>query len=192
MRSTQPLLALAAAATSALTGLGVASAGAAAPATTVAAAAPATAAAAATEGATTREFGYVIECGGTIRGRTINASLYENNRHPAVIQVLLGSDGDQVGGSREVADGFVDHTQVHGSIRVGGHRAVIEGHASRLRHRTQVHEEYTDAGQEIVVDGYHRKLVGDLTLTWRHRTVPLTCDNAFFYDLQVTKTDITG
>ena len=39
---------------------------------------------------------------------------------------------------------------------------------------------------------YHRKLAKDLTLTWRSRTVPLDCDNAFFYDLQVTKEDITG
>jgi len=56
--------------------------------------------------------------------------------------------------------------------------------------RTPVHEEYDDAGQHITVDGYHRKLAKDLTLTWRHRTVQLSCDNAFFYDLQVTKEPI--
>ncbi|WP_180933300.1 hypothetical protein [Nocardioides ungokensis] len=56
--------------------------------------------------------------------------------------------------------------------------------------RTPVHEEYDDAGEHITVDGYHRKLAKDLTLTWRHRTVQLSCDNAFFYDLQVTREPI--
>ena len=178
MRSPQPLLALAAAATSALTGLGVA--------------APAGAATPSTTGTTTHEVGNVIECTGTVRGRGVYASLYENNHHPDVIQVVIGDGAHQVGGSREVAGGFIDHKQVHGSLKVGGRKAVIEGYASRRVKRLPVHEEYDDAGQHITVDGYHRKLAKDLTLTWRSRTVPLDCDNAFFYDLQVTKEDITG
>ena len=183
MRSTQPLLALAAVATSALTGLGLASpAGAATGASTVTR----------STSSTTHEVGYVIECGGTIRGRTIYASLYENNLESDVIQVVIGDGDDQVGSGREVAGGFIHAKQVHGSLRVGGHRAVVEGHAARRHKQVRLHEEYTDAGQQIVVDGYHRRLSTDLTLTWRHRTVQLDCDNAFFYDLQVTKTDITG
>ena len=88
--------------------------------------------------------------------------------------------------------GFVHARQVFGALRVGGERAVVEGRATRRHHRVQLHEEYTDAGQDIVVDGHHRRLVTDLTLTCRHRTVPLDCDNAFFYDLQVTRSEITG
>jgi len=186
MRTTQSLVALAAVAASALTGLGIAS-----PVDAAPAGRPSTATTSTTS-TTTHEFGYVIECTGRIHGRRAWTSLYENNTAANVIQVNIGGDRNPLGNSREVADGFVHARQVFGSVRVGGDRAVVEGHASRLRHRTQVHEEYTDAGQEIVVDGYHRRLAKDLTLTWRHRTVPLTCDNAFFYDLQVTRTDLTG
>ena len=182
MHTTQLALgALAAVATSALTGLGVA-----APATATAATATAT------ETTTTHEIGNVIECTGTIRGKAVYASLYENNTYANVIQVVIGQDGDQLGGSREVADGFIDQKQVHGSVRVGGKRAVIDGYASRHGKRKPIHEEYDDAGQHITVDGYHRKLATDLTLTWRHRTTRLDCGTAFFYNLQVTKEDIAG
>lgn len=179
MRTTRLTLgALAAAATSALTGLGIAS--------------PATALAPATAPATTTssEVGNVVECTGTIRGRAVYASLYENNTYANVIQILIGDDGEQVGGAREVEDGFIHEKQVHGTIKVGGNRAVVDGYASRYGKRIPVHEEYDDAGQHIAVDGFHRKLATDLTLNWRHRATQLTCDNAFHYDLQVTKEDI--
>jgi hypothetical protein len=184
MRTTQLTLgALAAVGTSALTGLGIAS-----PATALTTtAAPATAQAT----TTSHEVGNVIECTGTIRGRSVFASLYENNTYANVIQVLIGDDGDQVGGAREVADGFIHEKQVHGTIKVDGKRAVIDGYASRHGKRIPIHEEYDDAGQHVTVDGFHRKLAKDLTLTWRHRTGQLTCANAFYYDLQVTKEDGT-
>lgn len=183
MRTPQSMLALAAVATSALTGLGIAA---------PAAALGSPEQSSSSESATSREVGNVIECTGRIHRRSVWTSLYENNTAGNVIEVNIGGDRHALGGSRHVADGFIHAKQVHGSVRVGGDRALVEGHASRLRHRTRVHEEYSDAGQEIVVDGYHRRLANDLTLTWRHRTVQLGCDNAFFYDLQVTKTDVTG
>ena len=181
MRTQLTLGALAAAATSALIGLGVA--------------APATALTPSAEQATTtttHEFGNVIECTGTIRGRAVWVSLYENNTVKDVIQVVIGDGADQVGNSREVTDGFIHEKQVHGSLKVGGKKAVIDGYASRHGKRKHIHEEYDDAGQHITVDGFHKPLATDLTLTWRQRTVQLTCDNAFHYDLQVTKEDITG
>jgi hypothetical protein len=181
MRTTQLTLgALAAVATSALTGLGIA--------------APAGALTATAEQAptTTHEVGNVIECTGTIRGRAVYASLYENNAYANVIQVVIGDADNQVGNSGEVADGFIHEKHVHGSLVVGGRRAVIDGYASRHGKRQPIHEQYDDAGQQITVDGYHRKLATDLTLTWRHRTKQLSCDNAFFYNLTVTKEDVTG
>ena len=181
MRTQLTLGALAAVATSALTGLGVA--------------APATALTTSAEQATTtttHEVGNVIECTGTIRGRAVWASLYENNTVKDVIQVVIGDGDNQVGNSREVTDGFIHEKQVHGSLKVGGKKAVIDGYASRHGKRKPVHEEYDDAGQHITVDGFHKPLATDLTLTWRQRTVQLTCDNAFHYDLQVTKEDIPG
>ena len=84
MRTTQLTLgALAATATYALTGLGIAS--------------PATAA------TTTHEVGNVIECTGTIKGRAVYASLYENNHYGNQIQVVIGDGDGQVGNARKAA-----------------------------------------------------------------------------------------
>jgi hypothetical protein len=141
---------------------------------------------------TPNERGHVIECTGTIRDRPVHASVYENNTYANVIQVLIGDDENQVGNSREVAEGFLDHRQVHGSLRVGENRAVVSGSAVRGGKRIPVHEQFDDAGQLITVDGIHRRLRTDLRLGWGRKTVQLTCDNAFFYNLQVTKEDITG
>jgi hypothetical protein len=175
---------LAVLATSALIGLGGAGT-----ANALAADAPRTAFGTTT---TTHERGHVIECTGIIGDRSVYASVYENSTYANVIQVLIGDDENQVGNSREVAEGFLEHEQVHGSLRVGPKRAVVSGAAERVGKRIPVHEQYDDAGQLITVDGIHRRLRTDLTLSWGRRTVPLDCDNAFFYRLQVTKEDITG
>jgi hypothetical protein len=142
--------------------------------------------------ATTTERGNVIECTGTIDDRSVYVSVYENDTYANVIQVLIGDDDHQVGSSREVADGFLDHGQVLGSLRVGKRKAVVSGSAVRVGKRIAVHEQYDDAGQLITVDGIHRRLRSDLELTWGRRTAPLSCDNAFFYRLRVTKEDVTG
>ncbi|MCW2791885.1 MAG: hypothetical protein JWO76_983 [Nocardioides sp.] len=182
MRTTQLTTgALAALATSALIGLGAAT-----PANALTAA-PRTG-----EPTTTHEVGNLLECTGTWKGRDVYASLYENRTYGNTIQILIGDDDDQVGGSRNVKDDFIEAKQVHGSLEIGRKRAVVEGHASRAGKKTAVHEEHDDAGQHITVDGFHRRLANDLTLTWRKKTVPLVCDNAFFYNLQVTKEDTTG
>jgi hypothetical protein len=141
---------------------------------------------------TTNERGNVIECTGTINDRAVYVSVYENNTYANVIQVVIGDDEDQVGSSREVADGFIDHKRVHGSLKVGQKRAVVTGRASRFGPKIPVHDQYDDAGQLITVDGIHRRLRTDLQLTWGRAAAPLTCDTAFFYNLQVTKEDITG
>jgi hypothetical protein len=183
MRTThQTLGSLAALTTTALIGLGSA-----VPASAM------TADAVPTSGTTTTiERGNVIECTGTLDGRPVHASLYENSRYTNVIQVLVGDDGDQVGNSREVAEGFLDHRAVRGSLRVGGKKAVVRGTAARIGKRIAVHDAFDDAGQHITVDGFHRRLATDLELRWGRRTTALTCDNAFFYRLQVTKEDVTG
>lgn len=181
MRKHQSVGGLAVLATSALMGLGIAT-----PASAL------TAPGEAGTTTTTHERGNVIECTGTIKGRDAYVSVYENNTYANVVQVLIGDDEDQVGNSREVEEGFIHHKRVHASVEVGGKRAVVEGRASRHGKRIAVHESYDDAGKLITVDGYHRRLATDLTLTWGKKTVPLDCDNAFFYDLTVTKEDIAG
>ncbi|MGZ8745291.1 MAG: hypothetical protein ACXWXO_20440 [Nocardioides sp.] len=166
----------AAAATSALIGLGAAS-----PAVSVTPdAAPATT-------TTEHEKGNVIECTGRVHGKDVYASVYENNLYANVIQVVIGEKGN----SREVADGFLTDGVVRGSVKVAGARAVVKGTAHRVGKKKPVHEEMDDAGQHITIDGFHRRLANDLSITHRKKTEPLTCDNAFYYDLTVTKEDIT-
>ncbi len=172
MRSTPPVLglitgALAVVATSGLIGLG----------------SPATA----SEPTTTRERGIVIECTGTIKGRDVYTSLYENDTVRNTIQILIGDDDRQVGGSRDTDREFRDGRQVRGVLKVAGSRAVVEGTARKVGGRLAVHEEHDDAGQHITVDGFHKRLATDLTLAWKGASAPLECSNAFVYDLRVTK-----
>jgi hypothetical protein len=168
MRSNQLITgALAVAATSALIGLG--------------------GAAQAGEPTTTRERGIVVECSGTVHGRTVYASLYENNHYGNELQLLIGDDDDQVGGSRKDRDGFLERGLVRAAMKVDGDRARITGTARKAGRTTPVHDEYDDAGQHITAVGTHRRLATDLQLTWRGRTAPLDCDTAFVYDLKVTK-----
>ena len=144
------------------------------------------AAAYAGEPATTTETGILLECSGTWKGEDVYASLYENNTYGNTIQIVIG-DGDIAGGSRETTKDFKDGRQVRGVLKLNGKRAVIEGTARPVGKKILVHEEHDDAGQHITVDGTHRRLANDLELTWKGTTVPLDCENAFVYDLQVTK-----
>lgn len=141
--------------------------------------------AAAQEPTTTHEHGIVVECTGTFRGQDVYTSVYENNTVKNVVQVVVGDDG--LGASRESARAFKVGRDVHAAVKLAGKRAVIDGTARIVGRETAVHEEHDDAGQHITVDGTHRRIVSDLTLTWKQRTIPLTCDNAFAYDLQVTR-----
>ena len=138
----------------------------------------------------THERGVLVECSGTIRDRAVFASLYENRTFGNEIQVLIGDDDGQVGGNRRDPDGFVDGRRVRGSMKVGSDRAVIAGTAPRTDVVVPVDEVYDDAGMRITTTGRHRLLDADLTLNWRHRTVPLDCETAFRYALTVTKEPI--
>ncbi len=139
------------------------------------------------ERTTTRERGIVIECTGTIKERPVYASLYENDTVRNTIQILVGDDGHQVGGSRDTDQDFRTGRKVRGTLAVGGSRAVVAGTARQVGERLAVHEEHDDAGQLITIDGFHRRLKTDLTLTWKGTSAPLTCAPAFRYDLRVTK-----
>lgn len=179
-------LALAAVAT-AIVGLG-------SPATALTATSPAATSSADTTATsaseTSRERGVVIECGGSYRGDDLYVSVYENDLHANVFQVVVGDDG--LGTVRESVKGFVEKKQVRATLELDGRKVLVSGTAKPYGKKVAVHEEHDDAGQHIVVDGFHRKLRTDLTMRWKGRTVDLTCADAFRYDLQVTKTDTTG
>ena len=116
------------------------------------------------EPVTTTERGVVLECTGSRHGLDAYVSLYENNLHGNVVQVIL--DGDPArAASREPRD-ILRAGEVRTGVRIGEHRVRIPGTAHRVpfSKRTPVHEAMDDAGQHIVVDGFHRRLVNDLVL----------------------------
>jgi hypothetical protein len=177
MRTTTTTAALALVATTALIGLGTVTATALAPAGT---AAP----------RTVKEKGIVLECTGSAHGLDGYVNVYENDPYGNYFQVIL--DGDpELARSREPAD-IWSEGRIRASVRIDGGRALVFGTARKVGRATKVHEEYDDAGQHIVADGIHRRLRNALVLRYDDTRVRLTCDPAFFYNLDVTKTDSTG
>lgn len=137
---------------------------------------------------TTTETGHVVECTGTFGGRPVFASVYENDRFGNEVFVHVGEDGDEVGATRTTDEALIVDGEVATGLRLDGKRVRLTGTAERVGGKIAVHEEHDDAGYHIVVDGFHKRLDSDLAMTWRKKTVPLTCDTAFFYDLVVQKT----
>jgi len=136
---------------------------------------------------TVRERGVAIDCTGTLRGREVFASVYENDAYVNVVQVVLR---EGVGASRQTEQPFTDGGDVRAALRVDGVRTVVAGTVRRVGERVAVSESYDDAGQRITVEGWNRPLRTDLVLRRGGRTAPLTCTDAFAYDLQVTREDI--
>ena len=139
---------------------------------------------------TERERGIVLECTGQANGLEAYASVYENDRYGNVLQVVLGDPDAGNGRSKETRRPFLEDGTVRASITVDGARATIRGTAVKVGKKKQVHEVQDDAGYLITIDGTHRRLATDLVLGYDGTRVPLTCDPAFRYDLQVTKQPI--
>ena len=137
-----------------------------------------------------KERGIVLECAGDAHGIQVYASLYENQRYGNTVQVVLGDPDDGNGASKNTDEKFVVDGVVRASVRVNGKRALIQGVAERQGPRTKVYDEYEDAGYLIKTRGYHRRIVTDVSARYAGKSVPLACDTAFFYDLEVKKIPI--
>ncbi len=137
-----------------------------------------------------QERGIVLECTGDAHGVQVYASLYENQRYGNTLQVVLGDPDDGNGASKETDQKFVVDSVVKASVKVNGKRVLIEGVAERHGPRTKVYDEYEDAGYLIKTRGYHRQIVTDMGARYAGKSVPLACDTAFFYDLEVKKIPI--
>ncbi|WP_134739297.1 hypothetical protein [Nocardioides sp. 503] len=135
------------------------------------------------------EKGVVLECTGEADGLSAYVNLYENDTYSNYLQVVLDDDPKRAA-SREPKD-ILKGRKVRAAITVDGKRARIVGTATRVGPRTRVHEELDDAGQHVVMHGYHRRLAHRLVLRYDGATVPLRCDPAFFYRLRVTKTPVS-
>ena len=139
---------------------------------------------------TVKERGIVLECTGSAGGLDAYVNVYENTPYDNYFQVILNED-PQLAGSGEPAD-IWSKGKIRAALRIDGHRALVTGTARKVGALIPVHEEYDDAGQRIVADGIHKRLRDRLVLRYDGTVMPLDCDPAFFYKLDVTKTDITG
>jgi hypothetical protein len=137
-----------------------------------------------------RERGIVLDCHGEADGLQVYSSLYENNVHGNHVQVVLGDPDAGNGRSKWVDYKIRQKERVRASIRIDGKRAVVKGTARKSGQKTPVHESFDDAGYAIEIDGTHKQLRTDLVLKYDGTKVPLTCDDAFVYDLTVKKTPI--
>ncbi|MGZ4498381.1 MAG: hypothetical protein ACXVWZ_12990 [Nocardioides sp.] len=138
---------------------------------------------------TAHERGHVLECTGTSHGKHVYASLYDNDAFENVLLILVGNR-HQLGRDRHDAEPYVQGRRVLAAMRIGGSPAVVRGTAVKHGPKRPVHEEFDDAGQHLVIDGFQKKLRTDLTFTWRGTTVPLTCSPAFAFNLHSTRTDL--
>jgi hypothetical protein len=137
-----------------------------------------------------RERGVVLDCHGEADGLEVYASLYENNLNGNHVQVVIGDPDAGHGNSKWVDHEIHEGSKVRAAIKVDGERAVVRGTATRVGKKTPVHESFDDAGYAIEIDGTHKRLRTDLVLRYDGTKVPLTCDDAFVYDLLVKKTPI--
>jgi hypothetical protein len=133
------------------------------------------------------ERGIVIECQGDEHGVQVWTSVYENQRFGNTVQVVVGDPEDGNGSQRSTDEKFLVDGSVKASLQVGGQRAVILGTAERFGARTKVYEQFDDAGFLVKTRGFHRQLRTDLVAKYAGATVPLTCEPAFYYDLEVKK-----
>jgi hypothetical protein len=136
------------------------------------------------------ERGIVLECHGQAHGLRVWTSVYENQRYGNVVQVVIGDPDDGHGNSKDTDEKFLVDGVVKASVKVDGKRALVEGAAERHGPRTKLYEEYEDAGFLIKTRGFHRQLVTDMGARYGGKSVPLACDTAFVYDLEVKKIPI--
>lgn len=135
----------------------------------------------------TRERGIVVECTGRHAGHDVWLSVYENDRHVNVFQVVL-KEGD--GRTVERKAGFWDGRTIRATMRMHGKRLAVTGPAVKTGRRIPVREELDDAGHTVVSEGFHRRLRTDLVMRYGAKRVRLACDPTFYYNLKVTKTPI--
>jgi hypothetical protein len=137
------------------------------------------------------ERGIVIECQGDKHGVQVWTSVYENQRFGNAVQVVIGDPEDGKGSQRSTDEKFLVEGLVKASLTVGGKKAVVLGTAERSGARTKVYEQFDDAGFLVKTRGFHRQLRTDLVAKYAGTTIPLTCDPAFYYDLEVKKIPVT-
>jgi aryl-phospho-beta-D-glucosidase BglC (GH1 family) len=136
------------------------------------------------------ERGNVIECQGRKAGLTVRTTVYENHRYGNTVQATLGDPDLDIDGARQTTDKFLVDGVVRATVNVDGKRLVVKGTASRYGARIAVSESFDDGDMTVTTRGYQRNLRTDLVAKYDGKVVPLTCDTAFYYNLEVKRTPI--
>jgi hypothetical protein len=133
--------------------------------------------------------GVVLECAGD--GARVD--VYENGTYGNTLVVIVGDpDLDQFG-SIERTDPFVLDGAIDETVEVrGGHTATVTGTVAATGRPTRITDPVQDAGEQIVSRGSHQPLTTDLVVTVDGAAVPVTCDPAFAFDLEVRRTRLYG
>lgn len=146
---------------------------------------------AAAASSTTHERGDVLECHGRWKAYRVLVTVYENDVYGNHLQMVLRDGTKILGGGGETDRNLVRGDRVSASMPLEGeHRGRVRGDAVLQPGKEPVHEEFDDAGQHVVIDGWHKQRTTDLTFAYRGTAKPLTCETAFRYDLTTEKTDI--
>jgi hypothetical protein len=153
----------------------------------------------------TVERGHVLGCQGSSAGVEVVVELYENSEFGPHTNVFVQSpDGDYRGGYGPGETPIFTQGRIAATIALepmgepdGGEHAaaspepsaeaVVSGTYARSGRPARVHEVVEDDGQIIVSDGINTALRATATVAVLGRTVPLTCDPAFAFDLLVRK-----
>ncbi|MCF2529637.1 hypothetical protein [Yinghuangia soli] len=153
----------------------------------------------------TVERGHALGCQGSSAGVEVAVELYENSEFGTHASVFVQSpDGAYRGGYGPGDTGIFRHGRIAAAVALepmgepGGAEpgataaphsaeAVVTGTYVRSGRPTPVHEVIEDAGQTIVIDGLNTALRTAATVAVLGRTIPLTCDTAFAFDLLVRK-----
>jgi hypothetical protein len=136
------------------------------------------------------ERGIVVECQGRKAGTTVRTYVYENHRYGNTVQVIVGGTDSDIRGTRNTTDKFLVDGVLKATVQVDGKRAVVKGTASRYGARIAVSESFDDGDMSVSSRGYQRKLRTDLVAKYDGKVIPLTCDTAFYYNLEVKRTPI--
>lgn len=139
----------------------------------------------------THEVGTLIECAGYAGKVPVRVNLYENDTYGNTLEVLV-HDGTrrEVGRTVETKKPFVVGEDVLARTRVGGKPIRIHGTTEPTGKVKRVREVIEDAGERIVVRGTHAILDPKIVARYAGTQGRLTCDNAFHFDLRITKTSL--
>ncbi|HSA51448.1 MAG TPA: hypothetical protein VLH10_15250 [Yinghuangia sp.] len=151
-------------------------------------------------GTVTVERGHALSCSGAAEGVSAYVELYENSAYGAHANVVVETpSGEYGGGFGPETTSLFKRGSVQADVEIGplgeepaGDRytLVVEGTYERAGRPERVDEVIEDAGQRIVTKGRKSPLAAQVSVTVLGKTVPLSCDTAFAFDLVVRRTSL--